>query len=79
MSIQELFLRDPSCPLWSTLLYGDASGWLESHNQQGFRTGDRLPDQSNAQNYESACPWDIYSHPLADEIVDWLTKWLSTT
>jgi hypothetical protein len=40
---------------------------------------DLFVDQSNAQNYESACPWGIYSHLVADEMVEWRTKWLSKT
>jgi len=28
-----------------------------------------------SENYQSACPWDIYSLPLADEKVGWRTEW----
>jgi hypothetical protein len=36
---------------------------------KSFEASDFRVDQSNAQNYESACPWDIYSLRFADEIV----------
>ena len=34
---------------------------------------DLRADQSN-KNYESACTWDIYKLPRADEIVGWRTR-----
>ena len=30
----------------------------------------RLSDQSNGSNYESACPWDIYSLGASDEMLE---------
>jgi hypothetical protein len=38
-------------------------------SRKSFEASDFRWDQSNAQNYESACPWDIYSLRFADEIV----------
>ena len=39
--------------------------------RQGIRpTRDPFPDESNQQNYESACPWDICSLRIADEMVE---------
>jgi hypothetical protein len=34
-----------------------------------FGRSDYFPDQSNTENYQSACPWDIYSLRIADEMV----------
>ncbi len=36
---------------------------------KAFGRSDHFPDQSNAENYQSACPWDIYSLRIADEMV----------
>lgn len=36
---------------------------------QGFPRSDLRADQSNDKNYESACPWDIYSLRCADEML----------
>jgi hypothetical protein len=50
----------------------------QSRANQGFSRGDLRVDQSNDQNYESACPWDIYKPDAADEMVDSGQEWPST-
>jgi hypothetical protein len=47
---------------------------MKSRSHQGFSPGDLCSDQGNGQNYESACPWDIYTLPRADEMVDRQTE-----
>src|SRR5215469_7066051 len=47
---------------------------VKSRANQGVSHGDLRADQSNDQNYESACPWDIYSLNVADEMLDQRTK-----
>jgi len=47
---------------------------VKSRANQGVSHGDLRADQSNARNYESACPWDIYSLDVADEMLDWRTR-----
>jgi hypothetical protein len=47
---------------------------LKSRANQGVERGDLFADQSNDENYESACPWDIYSMLVADEMVDGQTE-----
>jgi hypothetical protein len=47
---------------------------MKTSSHQGFWPGDFFSDQSNDQNYESACPWDIYTLPRADEMVDRQTE-----
>ena len=47
---------------------------MKSRAKQGFSRGDLRADQSNSENYESACPWDIYSLKVADEMFDWRTR-----
>jgi hypothetical protein len=43
---------------------------VKSRANQGVSHGDLGADQSNTENYESACPWDIYSLKVADEMLD---------
>src|SRR5690348_5375735 len=43
---------------------------VKSRANQGVSHGDLGADQSNTENYESACPWDIYSPKVADEMLD---------
>jgi len=47
---------------------------VKNRANQGVSHGDLRADQSNSENYESACPWDIYSLKVADEMFDWRTK-----
>ena len=47
---------------------------MKSRANQGVLWGDLRADQSNGQNYESACPWDIYAVDVADEMLDWRTR-----
>lgn len=47
---------------------------MKRRAHQGVSHDDLRADQSNGQNYESACPWDIYSLKVADEMVDWRTR-----
>ena len=47
---------------------------MKSSANQGVSGGDLRADQSNSENYESACPWDIYSLKVADEMVDRRTR-----
>ena len=51
-----------------------SSGYAESRANQGISRGDLFFDESNVENYQSACPWDIYSLPLADEKVSWRNR-----
>jgi len=48
---------------------------VKSRVHQGFQRGDFFFDQSNVENYQSACPWDIYSLCVADEMVGRQKKW----
>ncbi len=51
-------------------LYHKLSKRWKAAPNGGFQgRGDLRADQSNDQPYESACPWDIYSHGFADEMV----------
>jgi hypothetical protein len=43
---------------------------VESRAGQGFSSGDLFADQSNGENYQSACPWDIYPLLFADEMFE---------
>jgi hypothetical protein len=43
-----------------------------------FRRGDLLLLQSNGKITKGACPWDIYSLRLADEMVERQTEWPAT-
>jgi hypothetical protein len=43
--------------------------WKAAPNGSFQGRGDLRADQSNDQAYESACPWDIYSHGFADEML----------
>ena len=47
---------------------------MKSRANQGISRGDLRADQSNNENYQSACPWDIYSLKVADEMFDWRTR-----
>ena len=47
---------------------------MKSRANQGVSHGDLRADQSNDENYESACPWDIYAVEVADEMLDWRTR-----
>jgi len=46
---------------------------------KAFGRSDLFLVQSNVENYQSACPWDIYSPRIADEMVRCQTEWPETT
>ena len=55
------------------------SAALKAAPIKAFSLGDYFSDQSNVENYQSACPWDIYSLRIADEMVGWQTEWPEKT
>jgi hypothetical protein len=51
----------------------------KSRANQGFSHSDLFADQSNPRITKGACPWDIYTLPVADEMLKRQTEWPKTT